>query len=1128
MKSLKELHSRFSGYLYDSDVPMKDRTFVLFTVCELGAIVVYSMIGVLLGDSLKVLLINLIGVVTGVCVLRLCEKKNRLNTARIVLSVILVFIMRPASFFAKGGINNGALLMFLLGAYYLVMVLDGAFRIAMCCIDLFILFICGFVTYFHPELLPEYSIKNDYIFSFVQYIVAFGVLTVLMTFWAKILRKETKKAEEKSEQLEELNRSQNRFFSSMSHEIRTPINTVLGMNELILRNADAPEEIIKDAENIRGAGNLLLTLINDILDISKIEAGRMDIVPVNYNVGTLMSEVVNMIRFRAEEKGLAFNVDIDPEVPEILFGDEVRIRQILINLLNNAVKYTKEGSVSLHVECGFPEEDRVLLSVSVSDTGIGIKPEALPDLFDTFRRVDEEKNRYIEGTGLGLSIVKQLVELMDGQITVNSVYSEGSVFTVTLKQGISSEKRIGDLDIRGTRDEAGTGRFEHSFRAPDARILIVDDNEMNIQVEKKLLDGTGMTVDTALSGAQALALTLKNRYDVIFMDHLMPEMDGIECYEKIRSQTGGMNTAAPVIVLTANAGAENIELYRRAGFDGYLLKPVSGRQLEDMLLLHLPPAKVKESANAKVTGSSIRTAGGYVKKKAVAIAAGSTCDLPKLLCSQLQISIIPGRIATDEGEFLDNVDIDCEELLSYRKRKGGQVVSKGPAKEEYISFFSDALKKAHHVIFITVSAGVSKEYEKVMQAAMTFENVTVVDSGTMSSATGVVAMIAARLAKQNLPVEKIVSELEEAKQLIRLDLMPGSTDLLLQRKRISSPAVRIMNAVLLKPLLKTKNGRLLVGGVLFGNDRKCYEEFVRRILNAKPAPDRSFIFVVYAGLEEDDLLWIEETLAGSLKFDRIIFQKAAAGNAANTGEGTVSFVYMQKGSKNYNIGTIFDNMNAGELSAPEPDAQEAEMPAPEDIPVQKHWYEKLPGIDAAAAIKNSGTQESLRSVMKLFYDTYEARAAELQGYYDNKDWENYTIRVHALKSSARLVGALKLGDAAEALEMAGKSSDTGFIMENHGALMGSFASMIKELGREFGQKGELPPIPEDMLGDACKSLLEFAGAKDPELTAMVLGSVQEYSLAPEDDDRFKRIRNCLSRMDWDGIKDIINERNGGM
>ena len=1136
MRIFRRLNERVNSYLFDSSIYIKDRTFVLFTSLELMALLLNAVAAVILGDPLTSALASLMGVAVGVVILIILVRMDKIKVAKIAIALVLVLILRPAAFFTKGGVDNGTMVMMLLGSYYLIMVLDGVFRIVICLIDTSLLVTCGVIAYHHPEYLTAYYRKSNYTNSFVQYIIGLVVLTILISFWTRILQKETRLAEEKTKELEELNRSQNRFFSSMSHEIRTPINTVLGLNEIILRQEDASEEIKKDARNIQGAGRLLLALINDILDVSKIEAGKMDIVPVDYNVSSLLSEIVNMIWLKAEEKGLKFEVDIDPGVPEVLFGDEVRIKQILINLLNNAVKYTKEGSVSLHMECETGDGRDALLKINVSDTGMGIKPDALPHLFDTFQRVDEEKNRYIEGTGLGLSIVKQLVELMEGEITVNSVYGQGSIFSVTLKQGISSDNRIGDISISGIGSMSGQEKFQHSFHAPDARILIVDDNEMNLQVEEKLLDGTGMVVDLAMSGVEALKKTLQFRYDVIFMDHLMPEMDGIDCFENIRSQKGGLNQNTPVVVLTANAGGENIELYNNTGFDGYLVKPVSGRQLEDMLMVHLPAEKVISIAGSEMTGSRLNTASSYTKKKPVIIATSTMSDLPQNIVKELQISIIPYTVITNEGVFYDNIDIDSEELVRYMADKTKMVDSEPPTEEALTAFFAGELMKAHHLIYITLTTGSSREYGRAVRAAESFENVTIVNSEMLSSATGILVMIAARLAQQGLPVEKIVSELEEAKQYIRCSFVIKSTDIMARRDRISPMMNSLLNALWLRPFLRMKKDKLGVGGLLFGSDRNCYGKYMDHALPATVFPDTSFIFITYAGMSEEELMWVEKKVRERVDFDNIIFQKASAGISSNCGEGTFGLLYLVKGNRNYNFESLFAKLKEQE-KFDEYDEEETENTddtesltsdetpgeaADESISETK-WYEEIPGIDPEAAVKNSGSEEAFLSVLKIYYDSYEVKSGEIQKFFDSEDWENYTIKVHALKSSSRLVGAIQLGNDAEAMEMAGKERDTGYITAHHEALMNEYRTIIDALTPELGVADDRPDIPADMLKDAYAGLSEFAEAMDYELAKMVTDSVKEYRLPEDDSERFVRLGECLSRLDWDGIKEILKE-----
>ncbi len=1134
MKFLRRLKERFYDYIYDSSINVKDRTFVLFSIMYFVAVFIALIIGLFLKEPVFSTLVSLGVILISAILLTLIVKYNKFRAAKIVVAFVMIGVFQPAMFFTKGGLNAGAPFTLLLGTYYLVLILEGKFRIIMCIADVFVLGGCWLAAYYKPELVTGYPVRADFIYSFAKYMIVAVVLTAIISFQTRVHQKEAKLAREKSKELEEMNRSQNRFFSSMSHEIRTPINTVLGLNEIILRQEDASEEIRKDARNIQGAGKMLLALINDILDVSKIEAGKMDIVPVNYDVSALISEIVNMIWLKAEEKDLKFNVSIDPNVPQSLFGDEVRIKQILINLLNNAVKYTKEGSVSLHMECEFPETDEALLKISVSDTGMGIKAEALPHLFDSFQRVDKEKNRHIEGTGLGLSIVKQLVELMDGEITVNSVYTEGSTFAVTLKQKISSDKKIGEINIANA-GFGGSEKFEHSFTAPSARILIVDDNEMNLQVEEKLLKGTQMQVDLALSGQDALNLTLKNRYDVIFMDHLMPEMDGIECFEKIRNQTGGLNCSIPIIVLTANAGGENIELYNNTGFDGYLVKPVSGRQLEDMILGQLPAEKVERRSDGELTGSSMNTASRYARKKPVIIATSTMSDLPAKVTKDLQIGIIPYTVITNEGVFYDNIDIDSEELVRYMSDKNRIVMSEPPTVETLIEFFSEQLKMAHHLIYITLTTGSSREYGWALEAAKTFDNVSIVNSECLSSGTGILVAIAARLAQQGLPAEKIVAELEEAKHMIRCSFVIRNTDIMARRERISPFMNSVLNSLWLRPILRMKNDNLGVGKLVFGSERKCYEKYIKYALPTNVYPDTSFIFITYAGMAEEDLVWVEEQLRQRMKFDNIIFQKASAGISSNCGGGTFGLIYIIKGNHNYNLGSIFsrDNEDYEEDTELSEEAVDEAFTQTEETPDTGYgqetsedtgkWYESVPGIDTAAALRNSGSEEAFLSVLQIYFDSYDLKSEEIQRYYDTEDWENYTIKVHALKSSSRLVGALTLGDAAEALENAGKERNIDFITAHHDNMMKEYCGIRDALAPQLGKQNDLPEIPADMLADAYGGIAEFAENMDYELVKMVLDSVKEYSLPAEDEERFDRLWTKLSQMDWDAIKEIVHE-----
>jgi len=426
---------------------------------------------------------------------------------------------------------------------------------------------------------------------------------------------ETRVLKLEKEAADQANKAKSDFLAEMSHEIRTPINAVLGMNEMILRECERTEDGLPGADhedafrsigscaaNIENAGNNLLAIINDILDFSKIEAGRMEISEGRYELSSLLSDVSNMVSFRAREKGLDFRIDADEAIPDALYGDKVRVRQVITNLLSNAVKYTDRGSIRLQVrseEKKYTAGGAITLLITVADTGIGIREEEIGSLFEKFQRLDLTRNSTIEGTGLGLAITHSLVTMMDGTISVESEYGKGSAFTVTLPQKVVSCEPMGN--IKATEAGRGTGakKYRESFRAPEARILIVDDTLMNLEVTVGLLKKTGVRTDTAQSGQEALQLLKKTAYDAVIMDQRMPGMDGTEVLRRLRGMPDHPNEKTPVICMTADAIIGARERYTAEGFTDYLPKPVSSETLERMLLKYLPKEKVTKVRQAE-------------------------------------------------------------------------------------------------------------------------------------------------------------------------------------------------------------------------------------------------------------------------------------------------------------------------------------------------------------------------------------------------------------------------------------------------------------------------------------------------------------------------------------------------
>lgn len=452
------------------------------------------------------------------------------------------------------------------------------------------------------------DVASQLIVNVLVYFISFGIISLVCFIAYRSVIKNSKRIEELkiSEQKQEYeakvlrleksaadaaNKAKGDFLAEMSHEIRTPINAVLGMNEMILRET-REENVRQYADNIKASGKTPLSIVNDILDFSKIEDGKMELVPVAYDLASLIQNLVNSIQGRAKAKNLEFEVDVDENLPCVLQGDDVRITQVIMNLLTNAVKYTEEGKVLFSVRQGGriqeEEQNYVLLDVSVKDTGIGIKEEDRKKLFESFERLEEKRNRNIEGTGLGMAIVVKLLSMMGSEIHLDSVYGKGSVFSFRLQQRIISDQPIGDYAEHVIRSEQSLKEKAYLY-APNARVLLVDDNGMNLEVAKNLLKRNGITPDLSSSGSDAIEKIRSKRYDIVFLDHMMPKMDGIETLAKLREEglfkKGG---GTVVVALTANAVVGARETYLAAGFDDYLSKPIDAKKLEEQLCKYLP------------------------------------------------------------------------------------------------------------------------------------------------------------------------------------------------------------------------------------------------------------------------------------------------------------------------------------------------------------------------------------------------------------------------------------------------------------------------------------------------------------------------------------------------------------
>lgn len=503
-------------------------------------------------------------------------KSGRYQFCYVVTIITIFLVMFPYLFFKSGGYKGGMVSFYIFGILFTVFMLEGKAMFFTAFTEMVVYIVTIMIAYQNPQMVVWFSSEKEVVMDLLIGFCASSIsVAAVMYLHFRMYNKQQEILEEARIEAQSANKAKSAFLANMSHEIRTPINVMLGMNEMILRESES-KEIRQYAKSIERSGGYLISLINNILDISRIESGKMEIEEGKYELRQLLDEVMLIAEKQAEQKSLKMNLIFDKTLPAYLIGDVIHIKQILLNLINNAVKYTKEGQIDIKVSKN-AEETKLIFEVK--DTGIGIKEENLPVLFDAFMRVDSKKNKKIKGTGLGLAIAKQLAEQMDGMIWVESVYGKGSSFFVQLPMKKVSDGKISNVEWKET-DE----RKRRSFVAPQAKILIVDDNPENLMVTRSLLKRTAVFVDTAASGEECVHKVRQNVYDLILLDYMMPQMDGIDTIRELKKD---VQFHIPVIALTADVTKGIEQTFLREGFCAYLSKPVMWSKLEDLLMKYL-------------------------------------------------------------------------------------------------------------------------------------------------------------------------------------------------------------------------------------------------------------------------------------------------------------------------------------------------------------------------------------------------------------------------------------------------------------------------------------------------------------------------------------------------------------
>lgn len=832
-----------------------------------------------------------------VCCLVLTFVYRKYRIAAIVMAVVLSVCVFPAIMMAGGGVSSGSTMWAIIGIFFIFTAFSGPLMYVLLVLAIAVNGATFLIMYYYPESVLYLADRRlDFYDSFFSQTMIGIALGMASQFALNLYDKERATKNEQSKQLEKMGQAKNQFFANMSHELRSPINTILGLNEVILREEGISAETRENAENVRRAGENLLALVNDILDISQMEVAQMEILPDFYDTKEFIRNIIDSISVQMKEKGLEFLLDIDDSLPTRLYGDSKRIKQVVINLLTNAVKYTMEGSVTLGIKAERVAEDEILLSIAVTDTGIGIKKENLDLIYDTFHRVNDENMSQIEGTGLGLPICKNLMDLMGGKISVDSIYTKGSIFTISLRQYVADETFIGHVDFSSPMDHISNTKYTHAFEAPEASLLVVDDAEMNLLVVEKLLAKTKVKIDFARSGRECLERTNQKYYDLILMDYMMPGLNGAGTLQALRRQDNGLCKDSPVVVLSANAESESSRIAKEFGFDGFLTKPIDSKLLEELVLSFLPEDIIEyrrdviQEKQLENTIEMIRTN----RRKKVRITADCFCDLSDSQLDKYDIRLIYTYIETGEGRFKDRQEINVNNLATYFKKHGVMTTAVAATVEDYEKFFADNLAEADDVIHLSLSSHLGQSHGHAVKAAEGFDHVHVIDSKQVSAGMGLVVLTAARLAQDYYELDEIIQKLQYYISKTESQFLLPAARLFRHKGYVNKYLQLLCDGFGLHPVVGMKNSRFKVLGLYRGNLMSARRRFLKFYLGKRRRINNDVLFITHAACSVKEMTDVREAVENCRDFERIILQEGAVSNACIAGLGTVGIAYMSK------------------------------------------------------------------------------------------------------------------------------------------------------------------------------------------------------------------------------------------
>ena len=984
-----------------------------------------------------------------------------------------------------------------------------------------------------------------------------GLLALLLATALQTAKNEMIRAEEKR-LADDANRAKSFFLANMSHEIRTPINAILGMDEMILRES-GDEQIRSYAGDIRDAGKNLLSLINDILDFSKVSEGRMEILPTQYDLSSVINDLVSVTRGRTEGKGLHLEVLVDETTPHLLYGDEVRIRQCAMNLLTNAVKYTESGSVTLEVGYSRISDERIALKFRVTDTGIGMTPKEIEKLYSPFDRVEDGSNTPGGGMGLGVSITQQLLMLMGSHLEVSSTYGEGSSFAFSVEQPVVKWAWVGKFTGHYEVD-AALRTYHERLHAPDAQILVIDDMPLNLTVVKGLLKKTRIRIDTADSGPQAIEMASEKHYDVIFVDHMMPGMDGLETLHELKKLPWAKKTV--YIALTANALTGSRERYLEAGFNDYLSKPVDPDTIEEMLMTYLPPEKIvkpTEEENGGDTQSDksvvmivdddetiCRLAAEILGKSfhveactSGAAAPGLAERLhPSLILLDIDLGNTSGfdvlRVLREQHStsdipvvFLTGASDEDSEIACFRS--GAADFVRKPVVPEVL------LQRTRRIIALDrLQRSLQSEVRRqTARAEMLTKEMMLALSKTVDAKDHYtnghserVAAYSAEIARRMGKTEREQQQIYEAGLMHDIGKIGVSEEIINKTEKLSDEEFEkikrhtvigsgILSLITQVPVLATgarsHHERYDGNGYPDGLKGTAIPE-TARIICIADCYDAMTSTRTYSERWSQQAVRAEIERCEGTQFDpeiaRIMIQMI---------DEDVDY-FMTERTADISVWKSSDKLWTFEepLAEDEPE---------EEQPLLPEWLDGVEGLDVERGMKYCGTEDTYLKTLKIYAESTELNANEIEAMCGAGDMDGVIIKVHALKSTSRAIGADELGAFAERLELAGKAGDMQTLTSELGSLLESYRGLgerLSPLYRETEQNdAQLPMITENELHDAYDALREVLESMDYDSVTFVTDYLGRYSIPEEERERCEKIRRAADEFEWDMIGELL-------